>query len=105
MRNSLKIYRKYLATPGRSALHGGVIAIVLLTIVYLLADEVTPGRWMILPAIMVVAAGIAGGVINYFIFPFKYKSHHFRLVPKLIGGVIYVALIAVALVIGMNGVD
>jgi small-conductance mechanosensitive channel len=103
MRNSLKIYRKYLATPGRSALHGGVIAFVLLALVYLLAGEVTPGRWMILPAILVVAAGIAGGILNYFIFPFKFKSPHFRLIPKLIGGVIYIAMIAVALVIGMNG--
>jgi hypothetical protein len=103
MRNSLKIYRKYLATPGRSALHGGIIALVLLTIAYFLADEVTPGRWMILPAILVVSAGIAGGLLNYFIFPIKFKSPRFKLMPKLIGGMIYLVMIAVALVIGMNG--
>ena len=105
MRNSLKIYRKYLATPGRSALHGGVIALVLLTLAYILANEVTPGRWMILPAILVVSAGIAGGLLNYFLFPFKLKSPYFKLVPKLIGGVIYAAMIAVAFIIGMNGAD
>jgi hypothetical protein len=105
MRNSLKIYRKYLTTPGRSALQGGVIALVLVALAYILANEVTPGRWMILTAILVVVAGIAGGLVNYFIFPFKLKSPHFKLLPKLIGGFIYVAMIAVAFIIGINGAD
>ena len=101
----MKIYRKYLATPGRSALHGGLIALALLTGVYFLSDEVTPGRWMILPAILVLSAGIAGGLLNYFIFPIKYKSPRFKLMPRIIGGFIYAAMIVVAFMIGMNGVD
>jgi hypothetical protein len=103
MRNNLKIYKRYLTTPGRSILQGGIIAMVLLGIFYISGLVEAPGRWMVLPVVLVVAAGMAGGLLNYLIFPFKYKSPQFRFIPKLIGGVIYVALVAVALVIGMNG--
>jgi hypothetical protein len=105
MRNSLKIYKKYLATPGRSILHGGIIAMILFGIVFLTGLAEAPGKLMILPVVLVLVAGMAGGFLNYFIFPFKYKSPHFRVIPKLIGGVIYIAMVAVALIIGMNGAD
>jgi hypothetical protein len=104
MRNSLKIYKRYLTTPGRSILHGGIIAMFLLGILFMSGLAEAPGSWMVLPVVLVLAAGMAGGLLNYLIFPFKYKSPHFKLIPKLIGGMVYVAMVAVALVIGMNAI-
>lgn len=103
MRNRLKIYQKYLTTPGRSIFHGGLIAVVLLGILLLAGGFSAPGKWMILPAVLVVAAGMVGGLVNHFIFPIKFKAPRFRLLPRLIGGVIYIMIVGVAIVLGMNG--
>lgn len=60
-------------------------------------------RWMILPLIMVPIAGALGGVVFFVLDHMRYEGGAMKALANLISFLIYLFLLLMSFVLGMNG--
>lgn len=103
MDSSPKLF--YKKSAKHCVLQGAVLALALLSILFLtLGDSNSESlRWMILPYLLVPMAGGLGGLFFYKSQDLCFEGKNQKRINILLNLVIYLSLLTVAFVLGMNG--